>query len=238
METWIRAEVPKNWKGAMDKSRKIRVIIVDDHAILREGLKTLLGLSEGIEVVGGAASGKEAIDLVARLLPDIVLMDIAMPAMDGIECTRRITKLYPGVRVLVLSQHDNQEYVLSAVKAGASGYILKKVVSMDLISAIEAVYHEGYFFYPSITKTVIKDYLKHLGSKQDENGYDRLSEREREALKLIAEGHSTGDIAQMLFVSVKTVLGHRTNIMGKLNIHNRTELVKYAIRKGLIQTGS
>jgi DNA-binding NarL/FixJ family response regulator len=222
----------------MDKSRKIRVIIVDDHAILREGLKTLLDLSDGIEVVGGAASGEEAIDQVARLLPDIALMDIAMPAMDGIECTRRITKLYPGVRVLILSQHENQEYILSAIKAGACGYILKKALSTDLISAIKAVHYEGYYFYPSITNTVIKDYLKHLGSKQYENGYDRLSEREKEALKLIAEGHSTSDIAQMLFVSVKTVLGHRTNIMGKLNIHNRTELVKYAIRKGLIQTGS
>jgi DNA-binding NarL/FixJ family response regulator len=222
----------------LDKTKKIRVIIADDHAILREGLKALLALSDNIEVIGGASTGKEAIDLVAELAPDVVLMDVAMPIMDGIESTRRITKSFPGVKVLILSQHDNREYILSAVKAGASGYILKKAVSTDLISAIESVSREGYFFYPTVAKTVIEDYLERLGGKQDENEYDRLSEREREVLKLIAEGHSSNEIAQMLFISVKTVLGHRTNIMEKLNIHNRTELVKYAIRKGVIQADS
>jgi len=217
----------------MDKN-KIKVVIVDDHAILREGMKALLALSEHIEVVGGAANGKEALDLVAQLHPDVVLMDIAMPLMDGIESTRRLTKMFPGVKVIVLSQHDNREYILSVIKAGASGYLLKKAVTADIISGIQAVYDGGFYFYPSITKTVIEDYLEKDKEKPTEDTYDRLSDREREVLKLIVEGHSSNEIAQMLFISVKTVLRHRTSIMEKLDIHNRTELVKYAIRKGII----
>lgn len=214
---------------------KIKVMIVDDHAILREGLKTLLDLSENVEVVGSASTGKEAIDMAARLSPDIVLMDIAMPVMDGIEATRRITKANPKIRIIVLSQHDNREYVLSSIKAGASGYLLKKAVSAEIISAIEAVYGNGCFFYPTIAKVVIDDYLQQVKNTRSEDEYERLSEREREVLRLIAEGYSSNDIAQALVVSVKTVLGHRTNIMEKLNIHNRTELIKYAIRKGIIR---
>ena len=217
---------------------KIKVLLVDDHAILRDSLKALLALSENIEVVAGANDGKEAIDLVAQFHPDIVLMDVAMPVMGGIESTRQITKNFPGVKVIFLSQHDNREYILSAIKAGASGYILKKAVSADLIACIDAVYRSGYYFYPSVAKTVVDDYLLQLSGKQTGDEYDRLSEREREVLKLIAEGLSSNEIAQKLFISGKTVLGHRTNIMEKLNIHNRTELVKFAIRKGLIQADS
>jgi DNA-binding NarL/FixJ family response regulator len=198
----------------------------------------LLSLSDNIEVVAGASDGKEAIEMVAQFKPDIVLMDIAMPIMGGIESTRQIAKSHPATKIIVLSQHDNREYILSAIKAGASGYILKKAVSADLIACIEAVYRSGYYFYPSVAKTVVDDYLLQLSGKQSADEYDRLSEREKEVLKLIAEGHSSNEIAQMLFISGKTVLGHRTNIMEKLNIHNRTELVKYAIRKGLIQADS
>lgn len=221
----------------MDKN-KIKVVIVDDHAILREGLKALLALSNNIEVVGGAANGKEALDRVAELSPDVVLMDIAMPTMDGIESTRRLTKTFPKVKVIVLSQHDNREYILSVIKAGASGYLLKKAVSTDIISGIQAVYEGGYYFYPTIARTVIEDYLQQSKEKPSEDAYERLSEREREVLKLIVEGSSSNEIAQMLFISVKTVLRHRTSIMEKLDIHNRTELVKYAIRKGIIQADS
>lgn len=222
----------------VEQTGKIRVVIVDDHAILREGLKALLALSDNIEVVGGAANGKEAVELAAQLQPDVVLMDIAMPIMDGIEATRRITKAYPRVKVIILSQHDNREYILSVVKAGASGYLLKKAVSTELISGIKAVYEGGAFFYPTIAKTVIEDYLRQSRTRQSEDEFDRLSQREREVLKLIAEGYSSNEIAHMLFISVKTVLGHRANIMEKLDIHNRTELVKYAICKGLIQADS
>ncbi len=217
---------------------KIKVMIADDHAILRDSLKALLALSENIEVVGGADNGKEAIDLAGEFKPDVVLMDIAMPVMGGIESTKQIVKTHPGMKVIILSQYDNREYVLSAIRAGASGYIIKKAVSADLVSGIEAVYGGGYYFYPTIAKTVVEDYLKQLSGKQSEDEYDRLSDREKEVLKLIVEGHSSNEIAEMLFISGKTVLGHRTNIMEKLNIHNRTELVKYAIRKGLIQADS
>jgi two-component system response regulator NreC len=214
---------------------KIKVLIADDHAILREGLKTLLDLSENVEVVGSVSNGKEAVEMAAQASPDIVLMDIAMPVMDGIEATRRISKANPKVRIIVLSQHDNREYVLSSIKAGASGYLLKKAVSAEIISAIEAVHGNGCFFYPTIAKVVIEDYLQQVKNTRGEDEYERLSEREREVLRLIAEGYSSNDIAQALVISVKTVLGHRTNIMEKLNIHNRTELIKYAIRKGIIR---
>ena len=215
---------------------KIRVIIADDHTILREGLKTLLELSDSIEVIGQAANGKEAIDLIAEKMPHVAIMDVAMPVMDGIEATRRIIKTYPKIKVVVLSQHDNREYILSSIKAGASGYILKKAVSSEIVSGIEAVYEGGYFFYPSVAKVVVEGYLQQLKNPQAADDYETLSDREREVLRLIAEGYSSNDIAQKLFISVKTVLGHRTNIMAKLNIHNRTELVKYALRKGMIAT--
>ncbi len=215
--------------------KKIRVMIVDDHAILREGLRALLALSETVEVIGDFGSGKEAIDNVGKLSPDIIIMDIAMPVLDGIETTRRITKSNPEVKVIILSQHENKEYILSAIKAGASGYILKKAVSADIVSGLEAVASEGYYFDPSVAKTVIVDYLKNLKGKPQEDEYDRLSEREKEVLRLIVDGMSSNEIASTLCISVKTVLGHRTNIMEKLNIHNRTELVKYAIRRGIIQ---
>jgi DNA-binding NarL/FixJ family response regulator len=218
---------------------KIKVMVADDHAILRAGLKALLATFDNIEVVGEASNGVEVIELVPKCSPEIILMDIAMPVLDGITATRRITKAYPGVKVIILSQHDNREYILSAIKAGASGYILKKAVSSDLIGGIEAVYGDGCFFYPSVAKTVIEDYLEQVkGDKRNEDTFERLSERECEVLKLIADGLSSNEIAQKLFISVKTVLGHRENIMGKLDIHNRTELVKYAIRKGLIQADS
>jgi DNA-binding NarL/FixJ family response regulator len=216
--------------------KKIRVIIADDHAILRAGLIALLATFGNIEVVGEASTGNEVIELMPKAAPDIVLMDIAMPGLDGISTTRRITREHPGAKVIILSQHDNREYVLSSIKAGASGYILKKAVASDLTSGIEAVYGGGYFFYPSVARTVVEDYLEQLKSgKHDQDTIERLSEREREVLKLIAEGLSSNEIANRLFISVKTVLGHRSNIMEKLDIHNRTELVKYAIRKGLIQ---
>jgi len=218
-----------------EEMKKIRIMIADDHPILREGLKAFLGLSNNMEVVGDASTGKEVLEKVSKILPDIILMDIAMPEMDGIETTQHVTEKYADVKVIILSQHDNREYVVSAIKAGASGYILKKAVSADIISGIEAVYNGGYFFNPAVAKTVVEDYLARFTGSQNKNYCDRLSVREQEVLKLIAEGHSSNEIAQKLFISAKTVLGHRTNIMEKLDIHNRTELVKYAIRKGIIK---
>ena len=208
---------------------KIRVLIVDDHAILREGIHALLALQDDIEIVGEAADGREAVDKARQLEPDVILMDVAMPLMDGLEATRRIRKENPKAKILILTQYDNKEYVLSSIKSGASGCVPKRAVASELVSAIRAVHQGDSFLYPSVTKFLVEDYLQRV----EEDPYDRLTAREREVLKLVAEGRTNREIAGLLSVSVKTVLGHRTNLMEKLGIHNRTELIKYAIRKGL-----
>ncbi|MFC2018591.1 response regulator [Chloroflexota bacterium] len=208
---------------------KIQVLIVDDHAILRDGIRALLALHDDIEVVGEAANGREAIDKVRELTPDVVFMDIAMPVMDGLEATRRIHKESPKVKILILTQYDNREYVLSCVKAGASGCIPKRAVATELVSALRVVHRGDSYLYPSVANVLLQDYLRRVES----DPYDGLTDREREVLKLVADGRTTKEIAELLCISPKTVLGHRTKIMEKLDIHHRTELVKYAIRKGL-----
>ncbi len=210
---------------------KIRVLVVDDHAIMRDGIRALLDIYDDVEIVGEAAEGKEAIEKTRELLPDVIVMDIAMPGMDGLEATRRITKKHPKVKVLVLTQYDNKEYILSTIKAGATGYIPKRAVGSELILAIRAVHKGDSFLYPSAAAALIEDYLRQA---EGEEPYDRLTAREREILKLIAEGYTSRKIAEMLFISLKTVLGHRARIMEKLDLHNRTELIKYAMRKGLV----
>lgn len=209
---------------------KIKVLVVDDHAMMRDGIRALSNVHDDIEIVGEAAEGKEAIEKTLELAPDVIVMDIAMPGMDGLEATRRITKKNPKTKVLVLTQHDNKEYILASIKAGATGYIPKKALGSELVSAIRAVHKGDSFLYPSAAATLIEVYLR----QAEEKPYDRLTAREREILKLIAEGHTSRKIASMLFISLKTVVGHRTKIMEKLDIHNRAELIKYAIRKGII----
>ena len=208
---------------------KIKILVVDDHAIMREGIRALLGLYDDIEVVGEAAEGNEAIEKARELAPDVIIMDIAMPGMDGLEATRLIRKKTPTAKVLVLTQYDNKEYILSVIKAGAAGYVPKRALSSELVSAARAVHKGDSFLYPSAASALIEDYLGHI----EEEPYDRLTQREREILKLIADGHTSREIAGMLFISLKTVQGHRMKIMEKLNLHNRTELIKYAVRKGL-----
>ncbi len=210
---------------------KIKILVVDDHAIMRDGIHALLELHNDIEIVGEASDGKEAVEKAGELMPDVVVMDIAMPVMDGLEATRRIRKKSPKVKVLVLTQHDNKEYVLSAVKAGAVGYVPKKALGSELVSAIYALHKGDSFLYPTAAAALIDDYRQQAEGKE---AYDRLTAREREILKLIADGHTSRELADMLFISLKTVLGHRTKIMEKLDIHNRTELIKFAIRKGLV----
>ena len=214
--------------------QKIRVLVVDDHAILRDGISALLALAADIQVIGEAENGREAIDRARQLAPDVVLMDIAMPAMDGLEATRRIHKEFPQMKVLTLTQYDDREHLLSLLEAGAEGFISKTAASSELASAIRSVYQGDSFLSPSVAKLLLKHYRQGARAGRGQDPYDQLTDREREVLKLLAEGHTSQEIADTLVISPKTVDGHRTNLMAKLDIHNRTDLVKYALRKGII----
>lgn len=211
----------------------IKVMIVDDHAIFRQGLKALFTGFDDVEIVGEAGNGREAIEKVRQLNPEVVLMDIGMPEMGGLEATKHIHKERPDVAVLILTQYEDTEYVLSLLRAGAKGYIAKTASAADLLGAVKTVSKGGSYLYPSATTALINEYLIRVEGYKSE--YDKLTNREREILQLIAEGLSNQDIADKLFISIKTVLRHRTNLMEKLGFHNRTELIKYAISKGLIE---
>jgi DNA-binding NarL/FixJ family response regulator len=219
-------------RGIMDK---IKVLLVDDHAIMRDGIRALLSIDSNIEIVGEAGEGKEAVEKAAALSPDVIVMDIAMPGMDGLEATRRIMKQNPKARILILSQHDDREYVLSSIKAGSAGYLPKRALGSELVSAIKAVYKGESFLHPSAASALIKDYRE---QSHGTDAYDQLTPREREILKLIAEGHTSKEIAGMLFISLKTVMGHRAKMMEKLSLRNRTDLIKYAMKKGLLSIDS
>ena len=212
---------------------KIKVLVADDHTILRQGIKALLDNQEGIEVVGEAKDGREAIKVIEELLPDVIMMDIAMPGLNGLEATRRIKKKFPKMKVLVLTMYANEEYIFQILNAGANGYLVKETAFQDLISAIKAVYRGESFMSPSISKKVVNGYIQQArGDKK--KSCEVLTHREREVLQLIAEGNSSKKIAEALFISPKTVETHRTHLMDKLNIHNRSGLIKYAIRKGMV----
>ncbi len=219
------------------KSReRIRVLLVDDHAILREGVHALLSRESDLTVVGEAGDGQEALELVPRLRPDVVIMDIVMPRMNGLEATKRIRERYPDVRVLILSMYDDHEYVVEIIQAGASGYVLKRVVTEDLVRAIHAVHAGDSFLYPPIAAKLVGDYLRVTkGEQAAANVFgEALTAREREVLKLIADGNSNQEIARQLGLSRKTVDSHRANAMRKLDLHDVTGVVKYAIRTGMI----
>ena len=213
--------------------QKIKVLVVDDHTIVRDGICALLALAGDIEVVGEAANGSDALKLVEQLKPDVVLMDIAMPIMGGLEATRRISREFPRTRVLVLTQYDDKEYVFPVIEAGASGFISKAAASSELTLGIRSIYQGDSFLSPSVARLLVEDYQRG-GRLVGRDPYDELTDRERDVLKLVAEGHSTQEIASMLTISLKTVEGHRTSLMAKLGIHNRIDLVKYAMRKGVI----
>ncbi len=213
---------------------KIKVLVADDHTIMREGVRILLEAQPDIEVVAEAADGREAVAKVQELQPDIVLIDIAMPNLNGLEATRAIKRDYPQVQVIVLTMYESDEYFFQLLNAGASGYVLKKAASADLIAAIRAVYAGDVFLYPSVARRLVSDYLSRVKSGEEKSSYDGLTAREREVLKLIAEGHTNQAIADKLVISPSTVQTHRTRIMQRLNLHNRAELIQYAMRKGLL----
>ncbi len=213
---------------------KIRVLVVDDHTIVRDGITALLTLTGDIEVVGEATNGSEAVKMVKELHPDVVLMDVAMPIMGGLEATRRIHREFPGTKVLVLTQYDDKEYVFPVIESGASGFISKVAASSELVSGIRAVYKGDSYLSPSVAKLLVENYQLGGVKQVGQDPYDELTEREREIFKLLAEGYSTQKIADMLVITRKTVEGHKTSLMAKLGIHNRIDLVKYALRKGIV----
>lgn len=215
---------------------KTKILIADDHSLVREGIIALLKLYDDVEVVGEAESGKEAIEKADTLKPDIILMDIAMPGLGGMEATLEIKKRHPDIKILVLSQYDDKEYVNRFLKAGVSGYILKRAVGSDLISAIRAIAKGQSYLHPSIAQKVIEGYVgKH---KEAVDPYELLTDREKQVLKLIAEGYTHKEIASTLGISDKTVIAHQTNISEKLDLHTKAELIKFAISRRIIKLQS
>ncbi|MBA2287600.1 MAG: response regulator transcription factor [Ktedonobacteraceae bacterium] len=214
---------------------KIRILLADDHTILRAGLKMMLNAQPDMEVVGEAHDGRQAIHEAQRLQPDIVLMDITMPDINGIEATRQLKKLLPEARVLILTMHENDEYIFQALRAGASGYLLKEAADTDLIYALHIIQSGQFYLSPIAQSVMVGDYLQRVRAGEEKDSYSSLTEREREILKLVAEGFTNNKIAERLIISPKTVDTHRTHVMDKLNLHSRAELVKYAMRRGLLE---
>jgi two-component system, NarL family, response regulator NreC len=213
--------------------KKITVLICDDHAMFREGVKTILSAQPDIEVVGEAADGKEAVEQATRLYPHVVLMDISMPVLKGFDAARRIRKARPDVKVLILTVYDDEDLVARCLDAGAAGYVLKDSPPLQLVYAIQTVYRGQQFLSPKVLTGVVRQFISQ--PSEFKGGYELLSDREREILVLLAEGQSLKDIATQLNLSVKTVDAHKVNLMRKLDLHDRSELIRYAIRKRLVE---
>jgi two-component system response regulator NreC len=214
---------------------KVRLLLVDDHPIVRSGLRMLFQAEPDLEIVGEADGGAEAIVAVQKLRPDVVIMDVAMPGVNGIEATRRIKEMAPETAVLALTMHEDEQYFFEMLKAGASGYIPKRAAPDDLVAAVRVVAQGNVFLYATLARFLMKDMVEQATAPDaDALADDLLTAREREVLTCIAEGLTSREIAEKLVISVKTVERHRENIMAKLDIHNRVELVKYAMRKGII----
>jgi two-component system response regulator NreC len=213
---------------------QIRILLSDDHNVLRDGMRLLLERQPGFVVVGEASDGRETLDQVHNHQPDVVVMDIAMPNMNGIEATRRITEKHPRMGVVILSMHYDESYVIRSLKAGARGYLLKDAMKTELIAAIHAVAEGRSFFSPKISRILQEDYVQALGRKGADDSYELLTDREREILQLVAEGKTNKEIANALGLSLYTVDTHRTHILQKLNLHSVPEVILYAVRKGII----
>lgn len=214
---------------------KIRMLLVDDHAVVRSGLRMLLESESDVEIIGEAGTASEAIQRVAELEPDVVLMDIGLPDLSGIEAAREIKSRFPETAIVALTIHEDEEYFFKMLEVGASGYVPKRAAPEELLTAVRAASEGEVYLYPSLAKLLVKDYLAPDSSGRPTRSLDGLTPREQEVLAHLADGASNMEIAETLGISHKTVARHRENIMRKLNLHSRTELVKYAIRKGIIK---
>ena len=213
---------------------EVRILLADDHTVVRKGLRLLLEGHPGFTVIGDAGDGRETVALVEQYLPDVVVMDVAMPILNGSEAARQITAKFPQVGIVFLSMHADEGYVLRALKSGARAYLLKDSAEHDLINAIRAVVDRKAFFSPAISKFLVEDYVRQMNEREVEDSYDLLTTREREILQLLAEGKNNKEVATLLNLSAYTVETHRGNIFQKLNVHNSAELILYAVRKGVI----
>lgn len=213
-------------------------MVADDHNLVRQGIVALLNVESDMQVIGEASDGIEAVRLAKKFNPDIVIMDLSMPNLNGLEATHQIKRDASDVKVLILTQHENEEYVMQIIKAGASGYVLKTSVSDDLIKAIKEIQKGEKFFSPSISRMILDDYIKRTQGLQTENKAPELTHREKEVLQLIAEGRTNQEVARKLFISVRTVEFHRANIMHKLQLNDLASLIKYTIQKGIVQINS
>jgi DNA-binding NarL/FixJ family response regulator len=213
---------------------RIRVMIADDHPMVRSGLRALLERGGEFQVIAEAANGYEAIDLAVLHKPDVILLDVGMPRLSGPDAAQSIAQKVPGARIVMVSMHSDEAYVLRALKAGARGYLLKASPEADVLAAVRAVAGGNAYFSPSITKLLVEDYVLELRRRGAEDSYDLLSTREKEILQLLASGKNNRDITELLHVSLSTVETHRNNIFQKLHLHNLAELILYAVRKGLI----
>lgn len=212
-----------------------RLLLVDDHALIREGLRSVLEANGEMKVVGEAATGLEAIEIFREVQPDVTLLDIGMPGMDGLAACRRIRAEHPDARILILTVHGEEQFFFEALRAGAHGYVLKRSTGEDLRRAIRAVARGKTWLPPELAGSLVEDFVSRARSGEDDQALGALSTREREVLKLIAEGHTNAEIARLLSISAKTVQTHRANAMEKLGLHERTALVRYAVRTGLIE---
>jgi len=212
----------------------VRILLADDHGIVRRGMRSLLDTEPGVEVVGEASNGREALKLIETLKPDMAILDVAMPMLNGIEVTAQAMKAFPELKVIILSMYADESYVVRALTAGARAYLLKEATEEDLLPAVRAVRNGRSFFSPAISSILLADYVRHLKQRGLEDSYDILSDREKEVLQLLAEGRSNKEAAGVLNLSLSTVETHRLKLMQKLGLHNTAEIVLYAVRKGII----
>ncbi len=214
---------------------KIRILVADDHTVIRRGIVGLLNTQPDMTVIDEAGTGREAVAKVAATAPDVALLDVAMPDLNGLGATRIIKAQSPGVQVLILTMHDRGDYLFQALRAGASGYVLKGADTEDLLTAVRSVARGGVYLFPPVAKELLNDYLRRVEAGEDDASFDGLTDREREILQLIAEGKTATQIADDLHISAHTVQSHRDSIMSKLDLHNRAALVRYAVRRGLVE---